>query len=45
MPRFTATIVKVGILRSVVVPPKIAGALGAGAHVPVIACYAGATKI
>ena len=44
MPRFTATIVKIGILRTVIVPPKIVAALGSeGAHVPVIARYAGAT--
>jgi len=32
MPRFTATIVKVGVLRSVVVPPKIVAALGSEAR-------------
>jgi hypothetical protein len=41
MPKFTAPIVKIGILRSVIVPPKIVAALGSGAHVPVIARYAG----
>lgn len=41
MPTFTAPIVKVGILRSVVVPPKIVAALGGGAHIPIIARYAG----
>lgn len=43
MPKFTAPIVKIGILRSVIVPPKIAAALGAEPHIPVIARYAGAT--
>ncbi len=42
MPTFTVPIVKVGILRSVLVPPRIVAALGGGAHVPVIARYAGA---
>ena len=41
MPTFTATIGKVGILRSVVVPPNIVAALGGDAHIPVIARYAG----
>jgi len=45
MPRFTATIVKVGVLRSVVVPPKIVAALGSEAHVPVIARYAGTSTM
>lgn len=43
MPRFTALIVKIGILRSVVVPPKIVAALGDESHIPVIARYAGAS--
>ncbi len=43
MPRFTAPIVKIGILRSLIVPPKIVAALGPEAHVPVIARYAGAS--
>jgi len=43
MPAFTATIVRVGILRAVIVPPKIVAALGGGAHIPVIARYAGAS--
>ena len=43
MPTFNAIIVKVGILRSVVVPPKIVAALGGGGHIPVIARYAGAS--
>jgi hypothetical protein len=38
---FTARIVKIGILRSVIVPPKIVGALGGDARIPVIARYAG----
>lgn len=42
MPAFTTTIVKIGILRSVIVPPKIVTALGGEAHIPVIARYAGA---
>ncbi len=42
MPVFTATIVKTGILRSVIVPPKIVAALGGETHIPVIARYAGA---
>jgi hypothetical protein len=41
MPTFTTTIVKIGILRSVIVPPKIVAALGSEAHIPVIARYAG----
>src|SRR5579859_1181967 len=39
MPKFTAPIVKVGILRSILVPPKIVAALGGEAHIPVIARY------
>lgn len=38
---FTAPIVKIGILRSVIVPPKIAAALGGASRIPVIARYAG----
>jgi hypothetical protein len=45
MPTFTATIVKVGVLRSVLVPPKLVAALGGGAHVPVVARYAGASTL
>ena len=45
MPRhtFTAPIVKVGVLRSVIVPPKIVRALGGGTRIAVIARYAGET--
>jgi hypothetical protein len=42
MPRFTAPIVKIGILRSIIVPPKIVAALGGDGRIPVIARYAGA---
>jgi hypothetical protein len=42
VPKFTATIVRVGVLRAVIVPPKLVAALGSGAHVPVVARYAGA---
>lgn len=42
MPTFTTTIVKIGVLRSVIVPPKIVAALGGGTHVSVVARYAGA---
>jgi hypothetical protein len=38
---FTAPIVRIGILRSVIVPAKIASALGAEARIPVVARYAG----
>ncbi len=40
---FTARIVKIGVLRSVIVPPKIAAALGGAARIPVIAHYCGET--
>ena len=43
MPHFTAVVAKIGVLRSVIVPPKIVTALGGSAHIPVIARYAGAT--
>jgi hypothetical protein len=38
---FTARIVKVGVLRSVIVPAKIASALGGAPRIPVVARYAG----
>jgi hypothetical protein len=38
---FTARIGKIGILRSVIVPPKIVAALGSEARIPVVARYAG----
>jgi hypothetical protein len=41
MPAFTTSIVKIGILRSVIVPPKIVAALGGDTRIPVIARYAG----
>jgi hypothetical protein len=41
MPTFTTAIVKIGVLRSVIVPSKIVGALGGDSHIPVIARYAG----
>jgi hypothetical protein len=40
---FTARIVKIGILRSVIVPAKIVAELGDEARIPVIARYAGET--
>lgn len=40
---FTSRIGKIGILRSVIVPPKIVKALGGATHIPVIARYAGDT--
>jgi hypothetical protein len=45
MPRhtFSAPIVKIGVLRSVIVPAKIVRALGGGTHIAVIARYAGET--
>jgi len=45
MPAFIATIVKVGVLRSVIVPPRIVAALGGGRHIPVHATYAGAATV
>lgn len=45
MPRFTATIFKVGVLRCVVVPPTIVTALGGAVRIPVIARYAGETTV
>jgi hypothetical protein len=45
MPAFTATIVKIGVLRSVVVPVKIVAALVGGAHIPVVVRYAGETTL
>src|SRR5688572_26130779 len=40
---FTTRIGKIGILRSVTVPPKIVTALGGEARIPVVARYAGET--
>jgi D-serine deaminase-like pyridoxal phosphate-dependent protein len=40
---FTARIVKIGVLRSVIVPAKVVAALGGGARIPVFARYAGET--
>ena len=40
---FTARIVKIGVLRSVIVPAKITQALGGAARIPVIARYGDAT--
>jgi hypothetical protein len=40
---FDAPIVKIGILRSVIVPSKIVKALGGAARIPVLARYAGET--
>jgi hypothetical protein len=40
---FTTRIGKIGILRSVIVPPKIVKALGAAVRIPVLARYAGET--
>ncbi|MSU22632.1 MAG: hypothetical protein EXS32_02300 [Opitutus sp.] len=45
MPAFTATIVKLSVLRSVLVPPKIVAALGGGTHIPVVARYADAATV
>src|SRR5687768_3319003 len=38
---FTARIGKIGVLRCVIVPPKIVTALGGGRRIPVVARYAG----
>jgi hypothetical protein len=38
---FTARIVRIGILRSVIVPPEIVKALGGATRIPVLARYAG----
>jgi hypothetical protein len=38
---FKARVGKIGILRSVIVPPKVVAALGGGARIPVVARYAG----
>lgn len=40
---FTTRIVMIGILRSVIVPPKVVKALGGAARIPVLARYAGET--
>ena len=40
---FTTRIVKIGILRSAIVPPKIVIALGGEPRIPVVARYAGET--
>ena len=45
MPRFTTTIVKVGVLRCVIVLPQIVTALGGAVRIPVIARYAGETTV
>ena len=40
---FSARIGKIGILRSVIVPPEVVKALGGAARIPVFARYAGET--
>ena len=45
MPTFRIRIGKVGVLRSIVVPPAVVAALGGAAHIPVIARYAGETTV
>lgn len=40
---FTTRIGKIGVLRSVLVPPKIVAALGGAPRIPVVARYAGET--
>ena len=40
---FTTRIVRIGVLRSVLVPPRIVAALGGGARIPVVARYGGET--
>ena len=43
MPTFTARIEKIGVLRSVVVPPQVVAALGGATRIPVLARYGGET--
>ena len=45
MPTFRARIGKVGVLRSIAVPPAVGAALGGAARIPVIARYAGETTL
>ena len=45
MPTFRTRIGKVGVLRSVAVPPAVVAALGGAARIPVVARYAGETTL